>query len=177
MGHGNCVPIAAVPPPSRKGPASVQNGSHAVPKKLMRILSPFRFRPPVPRQILCLLNLSRGHFPRKFISHFLRITRQPLRPRDLSGSRFRQVEPHVGAHNIFRYALTERTHPTESELGNRETLIRRPAKPFHSLSMVLRHNLTELVQCTENVPRHGAAWVGVSMNTRQMLGRVGRPIM
>jgi hypothetical protein len=83
----------------------------------------------------------------------------------------------VSAHNIFRYALTESTHPTESELRNRETLIRRPAKPFYGLSMVLRHNLTELVQCAENVLRQGAALVGVSMKTRQMLGRVDRPII
>jgi hypothetical protein len=100
----------------------------------------------------------------------LGITRQLLRPRDLSGPGSRQVEPHVCADHILRYTVAKGIHPTESELRDGETLISGAAKPLRSLAVVLRHNLAELVQSTENVLRKGAALVGVLMKTREVPG-------
>ena len=76
----------------------------------------------------------------------------------------------MSAHNIFRHALTAGIHFPQSELRDRETLISGSAKPFQSLSVVLRHNLAVLVQGTEKILRKGTALFSVFMKMRQMLG-------
>jgi hypothetical protein len=76
----------------------------------------------------------------------------------------------VCADNILWYTAAKGIHPTESGLRNGETLISGAAKPLRGLAVVLRHNLAELVQSTQNVLRKGAALVGVLMKTRKVLG-------
>ena len=120
--------------------------------------------------MLRLRNLCRGHFPRESVSQFLGITRQLLRALDLSGPGSRQVEPHVCADNIPRYTVAKGIHPTESELRDGETLIGGAAEPLHGLAVVLRHNLAELVQGTENVLRKRAALISVFMKSLQVPG-------